>query len=88
MKISSDGFSQSGHQLEKMAARQLEGLSQYHAHGGDLFDKKKEVLELHTCVIRFPINVEAVVMINTDLSGENSQCTILKNTYDNAWVNQ
>jgi CubicO group peptidase (beta-lactamase class C family) len=62
----------------------------YHAHGGDLFlDRNGDNVvdsELHTCVIKFPIDVEAVVLINSDISPlQDYQCTILRKGYEDAW---
>jgi hypothetical protein len=62
----------------------------YHTHGGD-WDHGSG--GMNTCVMVFPINVEAAVVINS--SGKNAgqanfsrgyQCSVLKWAFENAWV--
>ena len=62
----------------------------YHTHGGD-WDHSSG--GMNTCVMVFPINVEAAVVINS--SGKNAgqanfsrgyQCSVLKWAFENAWV--
>jgi hypothetical protein len=55
----------------------------YYAHGGDW------VLgggETHTCVMAFPIAVEASLLLNSRRGAIPYQCAVLQQAFDNAWV--
>ncbi|MCH9698028.1 MAG: beta-lactamase family protein [Gammaproteobacteria bacterium] len=50
-------------------------------HGGDYYSNGREI---HNCVMKFPQNVEATLVINSNQTSGKNQCTILKNAFDNA----
>jgi len=55
---------------------------------GDLDNAPNETREIHGCIMKFPIEVEAVLLVNSSNSGIGwgSHCPILQNAFDNAWV--
>jgi len=55
----------------------------YSMHGGDWFHSSEE---LHSCVVAFPITVEAALVINSARGAMPYQCTLLQSAFDNAWV--
>jgi len=56
----------------------------YSMHGGDWYHSNEE---LHSCVIAFPIAVEAALVINSARGGGMPyQCALLQSAFDNAWV--
>jgi CubicO group peptidase (beta-lactamase class C family) len=55
----------------------------YFTHGGDWYHGSGE---LHSCVMAFPIKVEASLLINSERGGFSSQCAVLRDAFDNAWV--
>jgi beta-lactamase family protein len=55
----------------------------YFTHGGDWFHSSGE---LHSCVMAFPIKVEAALLINSERGPMSYQCTVLRDAFDNAWV--
>ena len=55
----------------------------YHNHGGDWFHSPGEA---HTCMMKFPIQVEVSLVINSERGFSPHQCRILRNAFDNAWV--
>lgn len=60
----------------------------YLAHGGTLFfddEEADQAREMHGCVMKFPIQVEASLLINSSINGKQP-CSILKNAFDAAWV--
>jgi len=57
----------------------------YRAHGGD--SANGNVRGMTSCMMNYPINVEAVVLINSrgnNISGH--ACRVLRDAYDDAWV--
>ena len=42
--------------------------------------------ELHSCVVAFPIQVEASLVINSARGFAPYQCDLLETAFDNAWV--
>jgi len=55
----------------------------YHNHGGDWFHTPGEA---HTCIMKFPINVEVSVAMNSERNFVRHQCTILRDAFDASWV--
>jgi CubicO group peptidase (beta-lactamase class C family) len=55
----------------------------YSMHGGDWFHSGRE---LHSCVVAFPITVEAALVINSARGAMPYQCDLLRSAFDNAWV--
>ncbi len=55
----------------------------YQMHGGDWNHAGGE---LHSCVVAFPIVVEAALLINSQRGAIEYQCELLKDAFDNAWV--
>ena len=67
----------------------------YFVHGGDWDFSNGSQGGLNTCVMLFPINVEAAVVINssgkatgTEFSQGGYQCRVLKWAFETAWVAQ
>jgi hypothetical protein len=59
----------------------------YLVHGGDLYDPDGDPSrEMHGCAMQFPIQVEAVVLINSSTTLSQYQCTMLREAFENAWV--
>lgn len=50
-------------------------------HGGDWSVQGRA---WHTCVMKFPQNVEASLVVNSDITTGKLQCTILKDAFNNA----
>ena len=50
-------------------------------HGGDWYLSGRE---WHTCIMKYPQKVEAVLLVNSKINGGKSQCTILKDAFNNA----
>jgi CubicO group peptidase (beta-lactamase class C family) len=55
----------------------------YYTHGGDWMHGSGQ---LHSCVMAFPIVVEAALLINSDRGAIPYQCNLLQEAFDNAWV--
>jgi CubicO group peptidase (beta-lactamase class C family) len=55
----------------------------YQMHGGDWYHGAGE---LHSCVVAFPIVVEAALLINSERGAIPYQCSVLRDAFDNAWV--
>jgi hypothetical protein len=55
----------------------------YQMHGGDW---NHGAGELHSCVVAFPIVVEAALLINSERGAIPYQCSVLRDAFDNAWV--
>lgn len=51
-------------------------------HGGDWYINPDR--EMHACVMKYPNNIEATLIINSDIVGGKNQCTVLKDAYTNA----
>jgi CubicO group peptidase (beta-lactamase class C family) len=51
-------------------------------HGGDLFVGSGR--QFHACVMKYPQQVEATLVINSDIAGGKSQCSTLKDAFNNA----
>jgi CubicO group peptidase (beta-lactamase class C family) len=57
----------------------------YRAHGGD--SASAAVPGMTSCMMNFPINVEAVLLINSRANNFSGHaCTVLRDAYDDAWV--
>ncbi len=48
-------------------------------HGGDMYVGSGR--EFHSCVMKYPQNVEATLVVNSDIDGKN-QCTVLKDAFN------
>ena len=62
----------------------------YLAHAGALYfdgDDYPERREMQGCVMKFPIHVEAVLLVNSSLENNVLPCTKLRQAFDAAWVN-
>jgi len=62
----------------------------YQAHAGALyFDSVEwpERREQQGCIMKFPIQVEAVLLVNSSIETNTLPCTVLRNAFDAAWVN-
>jgi hypothetical protein len=55
----------------------------YYTHGGDWYHGPGQ---LHSCVMAFPIVVEAALLINSERGAIPYQCSLLRDAFDNAWV--
>ena len=55
----------------------------YQMHGGD-WDHGAG--HLNSCVVAFPIVVEAALLINSNKGAIPYQCEVLRNAFDNAWI--
>lgn len=55
----------------------------YHSHAGDW---TRPTGEAHTCIMKFPINVEVSLVINSQRGFSGSQCTVLRNAFDASWI--
>ena len=55
----------------------------YYMHGGDWTHSSEE---LHSCVVAFPITVEASLVINSARGAMPYQCSVLRSAFDDAWV--
>jgi hypothetical protein len=55
----------------------------YYMHGGDWYHGAGE---LHSCVMAFPITVEASLVINSARGAIPYQCSLLQSAFDNACV--
>jgi hypothetical protein len=55
----------------------------YHSHGGDWFHGAGQA---HTCTMKFPLNLEASVVINSERNFVRHQCRILRDAFDASWV--
>ena len=57
-------------------------------HGGALWwgDVAGQRQETVGCVMKFPTQVEAVVLANSSIVGDPDPCVILRDAYDEAWV--
>ncbi len=54
-------------------------------HGGDGFWTNGSVKrEVHACVMKFPGNIQATLVVNSNITSGTYQCTILRNAYDKA----
>ena len=54
-------------------------------HGGDGFWTNGSVKrEVHACVMKFPGNIQATLVVNSNITSGTYQCTILRNAYDQA----
>ncbi|HEU5135760.1 MAG TPA: serine hydrolase [Steroidobacteraceae bacterium] len=61
----------------------------YQMHGGDWAKNPAGPNPggaLHTCVVAFPIVVEAALVMNSDRGDIDYQCRLLRDAFDNAWV--
>lgn len=56
----------------------------YYAHGGDWVNGGRQ---FHGCVMKFPIHVEAVLLINSSDNISDYQCELLRQAFDDAYVN-
>ena len=55
----------------------------YYAHGGDWVNGGRQ---FHGCVMKFPIHVEAVLLINSSENVPGYQCELLRQAFDDAYV--
>lgn len=55
----------------------------YYVHGGECMRGSGQ---LHACVLAFPIQVEAALVINSERGSMPYQCELLETAFDNAWV--
>ena len=54
-------------------------------HGGDGFWTNGNVKrEVHACVMKFPGNIQATLVVNSNITSGTYQCTILRSAYDKA----
>jgi CubicO group peptidase (beta-lactamase class C family) len=51
-------------------------------HGGDWLLSADR--EMHACIMKYPNNIEATLIVNSDIVGGKNQCTVLKDAYNNA----
>jgi D-alanyl-D-alanine carboxypeptidase len=61
----------------------------YRAHAGALYFDDEDFgdrREMQECIMKFSIEVEAVLMVNSSVVDQKYPCTILGNAFDNAWV--
>ena len=62
----------------------------YHSHAGDWVRPPQPGLpgagEAHTCIMKFHINVEVSLVINSQRGFSGSQCTVLRNAFDASWI--
>jgi hypothetical protein len=57
----------------------------YRAHGGD--SHNMPVPGMQSCMMNYPIQVEAVVLVNSRGNGFSGHvCTVLRDAFDDAWV--
>jgi CubicO group peptidase (beta-lactamase class C family) len=56
----------------------------YHAHGGDW--NSGDGRQFNGCVMKFPIHVEAVLLINSSDNAPGYQCETLRQAFDDAFV--
>jgi CubicO group peptidase (beta-lactamase class C family) len=68
-----------GWQKESNSAGSLAGK---YFHGGDWYQSGGR--EWHTCMMKYPQNVEAVLLVNSKINSGKYQCTILKDAFNNA----
>ena len=62
----------------------------YLAHAGALYfdtEAYPERREMQGCMMKFPIQVEAVLLVNSSLQNNTLPCTKLRQAFDAAWVN-
>ena len=62
----------------------------YRAHAGALYLDERpagERTEMQGCMMKFPIEVEATLMMNSSVIDEKNPCRILGQAFDAAWVN-
>lgn len=66
----------------------LDGHGTFLGHGGALWwgEVAGQRPELNGCVMKFPIQVEAVVLTNSSIVGDPHPCELLRDAYDEAWV--
>lgn len=55
----------------------------YQNHGGDWTHGPGQA---HTCIMKFPINVEVSLVINSERNFSGHQCTVLRNAFDASWI--
>lgn len=58
----------------------------YRNHGGDLFYDPVPRRGLDVCIMNFPVNVQASLVINSNGGNYPYQCRLLQDAYDNAWT--
>jgi len=62
----------------------------YRAHAGALYFDDADFgdrREMQGCIMKFPIYVEAVLLVNSSHIDNTLPCTILRNAFDASWVN-
>lgn len=62
----------------------------YRAHAGALYFDDADFgdrREMQGCIMKFPIYVEAVLLVNSSHIDNTLPCTILRNAFDAAWIN-
>ena len=61
------------------------GTSGIYWHGGDGFWTNGGVKrEVHACVMKFPGDIQATLVVNSNITSGTYQCTILRNAYEQA----
>lgn len=66
----------------------LDGHGTFLGHGGALWwpGEAGDRAELNGCVMKFPTQVEAVILVNSSIVGDPHPCEVLRDAYDDAWV--
>lgn len=62
----------------------------YRAHAGALYFDTADFpdrREMQGCIMKFPIQAEAVLLVNSSIESNTLPCTVLRDAYDAAWVN-
>ncbi len=62
---------------------------QYLAHAGALYFDSEDFpnrREMQGCMMKFPIHVEAVLLVNSSIESNTLPCTALRNAFDAAWI--
>lgn len=61
----------------------------YLAHAGALYFDSADFpdrREMQGCMMKFPIHVEAVLLVNSSIESNTLPCTVLRDAFDAAWV--
>ena len=58
----------------------------YRNHGGDLLYSPTPWKGLDSCVMNFPLTVQASLLINSSGGSYPYQCRLLQDAFDNAWT--
>lgn len=62
---------------------------QYRAHAGALYFDAEDFpdrREMQGCIMKFPIQVEAVLLVNSSVESNKLPCTVLGEAFDAAWA--